>query len=390
MSWFLVVFFLVYGSAHLYALCKAKWALGFGWGTALAVLPVLAALTCGPLVVYYFARHGMEDTARAVSWIAYSWLGLLFFFLWMNLAVDLLNLAVRAAGAIAGSGAKGFLVAGRIPFFALVGLSLAFGAYASFEARHPRVEHRRIETAKLPESAPRLRIVQISDVHLGLMVRHRDAREIVDRIRRADPDLVVSTGDLVDAEINHLEGLAEILREIRPRLGMYAITGNHEFYAGIGQALAFTRRAGFTVLRGETATVGNVLRIAGVDDPAGAAMGETPGRTEAGLLGEAPAPLFTLLLKHRPRLDVGSRGRFDLQLSGHTHFGQIFPFRFLVGIPYPLLSGLYPIPEGGALYTSRGTGTWGPRMRFLTPPEITVLDIEQAGGNSSRAGLRGE
>lgn len=375
MRWFLVVFFLVYGSAHLYALLKAKSALGFGWGTALALIPVLAALTCGPLIVYYCARHGMGGAARAASWVAYTWLGLLFFFLWMGLAVDFFNLAVRIVGAAAGPGAKGFLVAGRIPFFALVGLSLAFGAYASIEARHPRVEHLRIETAKLPESIPRLRIVQISDVHLGLVVRHRDAREIADLIRRTDPDLVVSTGDLVDAEINHLEGLAEILRETRPRLGMYAVTGNHEYYAGIGQALAFTRRAGFTVLRGEAATVDTVLRIAGVDDPTGAAMGEPPGRTEAEVLGETPSPLFTLLLKHRPRLSDGSRGRFDLQLSGHTHFGQIFPFRHIVRISYPLLSGLHPIPEGGALYTSRGTGTWGPRMRFLSPPEITVIDL---------------
>lgn len=378
MRWFLVVFFLVYGSAHLYALLKAKSALGFGWGAALALIPVLAALTCGPLIVYYCARHGMGGAARAASWVAYTWLGLLFFFLWTSLAVDLFNLTVRVAGAIAGSGAKGFLVAGRISFFALVGLSLAFGAYASFEARHPRVEHLRIETPKLPESTPRLRILQISDVHLGLMVRHRYAREIADAIRREGPDLLVSTGDLVDAEINHLEGLAEILRETRPRLGMYAVTGNHEYYAGIGQALAFTRRAGFTVLCGEAVTIGNIIRIGGVDDPTGAAMGEPPGETEATVLGEGPSPLFTLLLKHRPRLEGGTRGRFDLQLSGHTHFGQIFPFRYLVRISYPLLSGLHPIPEGGSLYTSRGTGTWGPRMRFLSPPEITVIDIERA------------
>lgn len=378
LRWFLIVFFLVYGSAHLYALLKAKWALGFGWKTTLLLSPVLAALTCGPLIVYHLARHGMESEARAASWIAYSWLGILFLFLWMNLAVDLFRLAVRIAGALTGSDTKRFLVTGRIPFWALVGLSLALGAYSSLEARRPRVEHLRIPTEKLPASTPRLRIVQISDVHLGLMVRDRYAREIADAVRREKPDLFVSTGDLVDAEINHLEGLAETLRGIRPRLGMYAVTGNHEYYAGIDQALAFTRRAGFTLVRGETVTVGNILRIAGVDDPTGVALGEPPGRTEAAVLGEDPSPLFTLLLKHRPRISDGSRGRVDLQLSGHTHYGQIFPFRYIVRIPYPLLSGLYPVTGGGALYVSRGTGTWGPRMRFLTPPEITVLDIERA------------
>ncbi|GAB4373097.1 MAG: metallophosphoesterase [Deltaproteobacteria bacterium] len=375
MRWFLIVFFLVYGGAHLYALLKAKGALGFGWGTALLLLPVLAALTCGPLIVYSLSRHGMEGAARAASWIAYTWLGLLFLFLWMNLAVDLLNLLVRVAGAVSGSDRKRLLLAGRVPFFALVGLSLALGAYATLEARQPRVERVRIATEKLPASTPRLRIVQISDVHLGLMVRHRYAREIAETVRRERPDLFVSTGDLVDAEIDHLEGLAEILREIRPRLGMYAVTGNHEYYAGIGQALAFTERAGFTLLRGKAITIGGILRIAGVDDPTGAAMGEPPGRPEPEILGDGNPPLFTLLLKHRPRLSGEAKGRFDLQLSGHTHFGQLFPFRLLVRIPYPLLSGLHRIPGGGALYVSRGTGTWGPRMRFLSPPEITVIDL---------------
>jgi len=377
LRWFLVVFFLVYGGAHLYALLKARGALGFGWGTTLLLAPVLAALTCGPLIVYFLARHGMETGARTASWIAYTWLGVLFLFLWMSLAVDLFNLVLRIGAAVSGPGAKRLLLSGRIPFLVLAALALVAGAYASLEARHPRVERIRIHTEKLPEETPRIRIVQISDVHLGLMVRHRYAREIVDAVRREAPDLVVSTGDLVDAEINHLEGLAEILREVRPRFGMYAVTGNHEFYAGIGQALAFTRRAGFTLLRGEAVTVGATLRIAGVDDPTGAAMGEAPARTAAEVLGEAKSPLFTLLLKHRPRIGGGSRGRFDLQLSGHTHNGQIFPFRYVVRIPYPLLSGLYMLSGGGALYVNRGTGTWGPRMRFLSPPEITVLEIER-------------
>jgi len=210
-------------------------------------------------------------------------------------------------------------------------------------------------------------------------VRHRKAEAIAELIRGADPDILVSTGDLVDAEINHLEGLAEIFGTIRPPLGKYAVTGNHEFYAGVGQALQFTRRAGFSILRGEAVTVGNILRIAGVDDPTAAALGEGAGRPEKEVLGGTASPMYTILLKHRPLLSDGSRGLFDLQLSGHTHKGQIFPFRYVVGRPFPLLSGLFPF--GGAyLYTSRGTGTWGPPMRFLSPPEVTVIDIERVPG----------
>lgn len=382
MSRFLIVFFLVYGSAHLYALLKAKSALGFGWGTAALIAPALALLTCGPLIVYFLSRHGMEDAARPAAWIAYTWLGLLFFFTWTNLAVDAVNLLLWLAGAASGRGTPAFLIRGRAAFLGLAAFCLALGAYSFLEAGRLRVERIRITTDKLPEATPRLRIVQISDVHLGLVVRHRAAAEIAEAVRKEAPDIFVSTGDLVDAEINHLEGLAGILEAVRPRLGKYAVTGNHEFYAGIGQALAFTRQAGFSVLRGETVTVGNIVRIAGVDDPAGSSVAPAAVRNEADAIGGGPSRMFTVLLKHRPHLSEDARGRFDLQLSGHTHKGQIFPFRHVVRLRYPLLSGLHPIDGGGSIYTSRGTGTWGPRMRFLSPPEVTVIDIERAGGGS--------
>lgn len=376
MSLFLIVFFLIYGSAHAYALLKAKLALGFGWGTATFLVPPLLALTCAPLIVHHLGKHGMEGAARAASWIGYTWMGLLFFFYWMNLAVDALNLVIRLAGSFSGKWDRAFLVSGKAPFIALVSLSLILGAYSFFEARNIGVERVRLLTRKLPESTPRVRIAQISDVHLGLLVRHRKAEAIAGVIRSVDPDILVSTGDLVDAEINHLEGLAEIFGEIRPRLGKFAVTGNHEFYAGIGQALQFTERAGFTVLRGETVTVENLLRIAGVDDPTGAVLGAGVALPEEEVLGGKPSPLYTILLKHRPLLSGRPAGLFDLQLSGHTHKGQIFPFRYLVARPYPNLSGLFPL--GGAfLYTSRGTGTWGPPMRFLSSPVVTVIDIER-------------
>ncbi|HZD54845.1 MAG TPA: hypothetical protein VE080_01200, partial [Candidatus Aquicultoraceae bacterium] len=127
---------------------------------------------------------------------------------------------------------------------------------------------------------------------------------------------------------------------------------------------------------GEAVSIGNILRIAGVDDPAGAATGDSVQRQEKEALRGGPEPAFTLLLKHRPRVSGDSRGLFDLQLSGHTHKGQIFPFGYAVERAYPNLSGLFPL-GGSFLYTSRGTGTWGPPMRFRSPPIVAVIDIER-------------
>ncbi|MEK6778094.1 MAG: metallophosphoesterase [Candidatus Deferrimicrobiota bacterium] len=377
MSLFLITFFLVYGGTHAYAFFKARVALGFGWGPSLALVPFLALLMCGPMLVHLFGERGWGGISRAASWISYIWMGLLFFFTWMNLALDGVNLLWRLAAFLSGKGPGALIVYGKPALLALAGLSLVLGAYSFMEAERIRTEHVLVRTDKLPPGAARVRIVQISDVHFGLMVRHRKAAAIAELVGRAKPDIFVSTGDLVDARTDHLDGLSEILRGIHAPLGKYLVTGNHEFYAGIGQSLDFADRAGFTVLRGEAVTAGGLVRIAGVDDPAAGRFGPAPGRTEEDLLSGPPSPLFTLLLKHRPVATRESRGRFDLQLSGHTHNGQLFPFRLLTRLTYPLLGGLHVTRDGGAVYVSRGTGTWGPPMRFLSPPEVTIIDIER-------------
>ncbi len=383
MSWFLLTFFAIYGSAHAYALLKARWALSLGTKATAALALPLALLTAGPVLVYWIARLGTEGAARAAAWIAYPWMGLLFLFTCANLSIDAVNLGARTARRLAGSDPAPLLPYGRGVFLGAVALVLLAGAWSVMEARSLGVERVRIVTKKLPPSVERVRVAQISDIHFGLIVRHRVARRIAEVLRRENPDLIVSTGDLVDAQINHLEGLAEILAQLSPPRGKYAVTGNHEFYAGLGQALDFTRRAGFTVLRGEAAPAGPGILVAGVDDPAGGYFSPDAKDAEERILPEAGgAGPFTILLKHRPRLSPAADGRFDLQLSGHTHNGQVFPFRHVVRLAYPLVHGLARTAGGSRVYTSPGTATWGPPMRFLSPPAVTVIDLVRAGPDS--------
>lgn len=377
MSLFLLAFFLVYGTTHAYAFLKARSALGFGWGASFAVAPFLVLLLCGPLIAHMIGERGHEGLARAVSRVSYVWMGLLFFFTWTNLLLDGGNLVWRLGSLLSGRGSAPLLAWGRDAFLAMAGLAVALGIYSIFEADRIRTEHVVLRTDKLGEGSARIRVVQISDVHFGVLVRHRQAAAIAEAVMRAKPDLLVATGDLVDARTDHLDGVSEILRGIRAPLGKYMATGNHEFYAGIADSVGFAERAGFTVLRGEDAAPEGRIRIVGVDDPTGRRFGPTPGRAEEELLSGPASPLFTLLLKHRPEIARKSLGRFDLQLSGHTHNGQIFPFRLLTRIAYPLLAGFHEIREGGAVYVSRGTGTWGPPMRFLSKPEVTIIDIER-------------
>jgi uncharacterized protein len=373
---FLAVFLLVYGGSQAFLFWKVRTALAWGKRAGLIWGAWLALTTAAPFLERYLGRAGWELTARGLAYAGYTWMGLLFLFL----CAYLLTSALRGLTALwprlrdlkvwPASDRAAVVLAG-----ALAALISVYGAFAAWDIRS---EHVILPTAKLPAGSRPLRIVQISDVHLGLVVREARLARITARVRAAAPDLLVSTGDLVDGELNHISGLERTLRELPAPLGKYAVLGNHEFYAGLGPCLAFTRQAGFTVLRGERREVAGVLDLVGVDDPAGKLFGEQAGAAESALLAAAPRDRFTLLLKHRPVAAADPGGRFDLQLSGHTHYGQIFPFTAITCLFYPLDRGFVPLADGSALYVSRGSGTWGPPIRFLAPPEVTLIDLVPA------------
>ncbi len=332
----------------------------------------MATMILAPLLVRLCERSGWEGLARSLAWVCYSWMGGVFLAFSLFTPVALWDLFTRLAGRLLPQLSN--LSLHGAPCAATVLLVVvAASFYGLFEAANLRVEEVRIASARLPVGTPPLRIALVSDLHLGLLRREESLAPVISRLRQLQPDLVVATGDIVDAQINHLEDLAGLWQSLDPPLGKFAVTGNHEFYAGLGQALDFLNRSGFTVLRNRSLAVGDSLRLVGVDDPAGGVRAD-----EADLLGERGAR-FTVLLKHRPKLAEGSMGRFDLQLSGHTHRGQIFPFNLLTGLEFPLQDGLYSLAAGQHLYTSRGTGTWGPPMRILSPPEVTLIEIVPEG-----------
>ena len=375
MTLFLLSFFLIYGLMHGYAFLKARAAFHFGGLAGIVLGLFMLFMILAPLFIRVLEKRGYEEMAAALSWGAYLWLGLLFLFMVCALIFDLWRFLGVAAAALTKKDFSVFLPGARIAFFVPLVLSLAATIYGYYEALHIRAERVVIETERLPSGMERFRICQISDVHLGLIVREERLAGMLDIVKREHPDLLVSTGDLVDGQLDHLSLLTTQLREIRPAWGKFAVTGNHEFIAGIDKSLAFTRDAGFGILRGEARDIGGFLTIAGVDDPAGQGFqlrGQENGEGE--LLASLPRDRFILFLKHRPTFEEATRGLFDLQLSGHTHRGQIFPFGLIVGLYFPMGSGLHNLGNSH-VYVSRGSGTWGPPIRFLASPEVTVIDL---------------
>lgn len=375
MSLFFITFFLAYGGMHLYAFLRARAALHFGVPAGTAIALFMLVTLFAPLLIRQAEKQGLEQFARALSLFGYTWLGILFLFSSSSLILDLYRLLIRSAELVQRADYASLKPTPGFIFYLPLILSLLVAAYGYGEAWNIRTERIIIRTPKIPEAIGRIRIVQISDVHLGLIIREERLARILKLVQEAAPDILVSTGDLVDGQINGMPGLAEMFNGINPLYGKYAITGNHEFYAGLEQALAFTSKSGFRVLRNEAVDIEGVLNVAGVDDGAVRRPAVINDGAEKELLSRLPPGRFTLFLKHRPLVDKDSSGLFDLQLSGHVHRGQIFPFSILTKLYYPVHAGFSSLDHGSRLYVSRGTGTWGPPIRFLSPPEITVIDL---------------
>ncbi len=372
---FFIIFFGLYSCFHLFALIKLKKALNPNLAMLIAIAAFMVLMVATPALVRIMERHQLITGARLLAFIGYLWMGLLFLFVSGSLLLDAYRIAVWAAAKLSGSELSALRLSARQGFLIPVLVSAAILLYGYFDALKIRSEHIRLPTDKLPAAMDRFTIVQISDVHLGLIVGQKRLAKILDRVQAAQPDLFVSTGDLVDGQPNDIDFLAKMLRRVEAPFGKYAVTGNHEFYAGIDHSLRFTAEAGFTVLRGEGREVKGVLNIAGVDDPAGSVRDLSANVNEKALLSGLDNGRFTLLLKHRPWHEKESAGLYDLQLSGHTHKGQIFPFSLIVERVYPQLAGLVKIGSDQHLYVSRGSGTWGPPVRFLAPPEVTVIEL---------------
>lgn len=375
MAIFLSVFITLYGSLHFYAFMKTGRAFGFHKGLVLPLLFFMVFMVVCPILVRVAEHNGMASLGRILAYVGYIWMGFLFLFFIVAALLDIYTgLVLLGSHILDGSLAK-WALSPKALFFMSLSVSLAAGAYGLLEASIIRTEHLVVESPEFPEKMGPLRIIQISDVHLGLVVGKRRLSRILNVVRAAKPDILVSTGDLLDGQIDGIEDLAKAFQNINPRYGKYAVNGNHEYYVGIDRARKFCKWAGFTLLDDAAVDIPGVLVIAGIDDLTAEHFGRSGSGREKALLSKWPKERFLLVLKHRPVLDPESEGLFDLQLSGHTHGGQMFPFSLIVKMVFPISAGLLKLPDGAALYVSRGSGTWGPPMRLLSPPEVTIIDL---------------
>jgi len=344
----------IYAVAHLYIWWRLALPLPAPtWQIGTALIVLLAP----SFPVIMRIRHRLtREGGRPWLLVGYLWFGFATYFL-------LAAVGSHIAVAFGASGQRAAQISDAIA------IAIVIGGLVNV-ARGPVVVRVRVPLPRLPVAT--YTIAHLTDVHVGSLIGRDFIETLVRRVNALKPDLIVITGDLVDGPLSELRPHVEPLRDLRARDGVYAVTGNHEFYWNVEAWLHHIRSLGIHVLRNEHVTIGGALELAGVDD---SSFGEDVPRAVAGC--DPALPL--VLLAHHPRtVNRAVAAGVDLQLSGHTHGGQMLPWGWLARIWDPVVSGLRRF---GAtwLYVSDGTGYWGPPLRVGTRCEIAAITLSNPG-----------
>ncbi|WP_082175780.1 metallophosphoesterase [Archangium gephyra] len=342
------------------------WA-GLGWsalGLGFVSIPAAMAST----------RMKPSWKEQVLHWGGMLWMGAFGLLLTATVTADVVGWVWRLVGPAP--------LLARDKALAVVGVVVPAMLLAFRTARSPaRVERVTVPVKGLGAGLSGMKVVQISDIHIGPTLDRHFMQRVVEQVNALQPDVVAVTGDLVDGSVTRLRDEVAPLAGLRAPLGVYYVTGNHEYYHGGAAWSAEVARLGLTVLNNAHRVVergGARLTVAGVTDLEGGRMDPSQAcRPDVALAG-APAGVPRLLLAHQPRAAVLARELgVDLQLSGHTHGGQLFPFMLFVKLQQPVIQGLATI-AGVRVYTHRGTGYWGPPLRLGPAPEIAELTLVSA------------
>ncbi len=340
-------------------------------GTAAQAAFITLLLADALLVPMSFGARRMRDRAAADRW---TWAGMLALGLFsMLLVLTLLREVLLMAASLFGAAGLAQPTAIAVPLLALA--ACAAGLVGA--RRTARVREVDVPIAGLPAALHGFTIAQISDVHVGPTVKRPYVQAIVETVNRLGADAVAITGDLVDGPVHLLHDDVQPLAALRSRHGSFFVTGNHEYYSGAAEWMAQLRALGLRVLLNEHVLIehgGARLVMAGVADYSAQHFDPRHRSDPKAALAGAPADAaLRVLLAHQPRsAPAAAEAGFDVQLSGHTHGGQFWPWNLFVRLQQPFTAGLHRLQRLW-IYTSRGTGYWGPPLRLGAPSEITRL-----------------
>ncbi|MGD8470374.1 MAG: metallophosphoesterase [Desulfobacterales bacterium] len=395
MIWFFIIFFAISGLLAAYIAWRlfTKFALRFRWKITIALGIVAAIFT--PVLTIMLRRSGFDSLGlNLLTWAGYLAVGFLSFIfsylvirdlVWMLLGgfkmiqARLSKPAPPAAESrlIEDPSRRGFIV-NAMNYGVVAAAALSTG-YGIAEAKQiPKVKRVPIKLDHLPPDLDGFRIVQITDLHVNPTFRRAAVQDIVAVVNTLDADIIALTGDLVDGSVAQLGFDVAPLKQLKSASGNFFVTGNHEYYSGVIEWIEEVKRLGFSVLLNEhlVITRGQAkMVLAGVTDYRGGNFLPDHRSDPQRAINGAPPAAVKILLAHQPKnIFNAAKAGYDLQISGHTHGGQFFPWNLLVGFSQPYVSGLHK-HENTQIYVSRGTGYWGPPLRLGSPSEITLIKL---------------
>lgn len=333
--------------------------------------------------------------------ISYVWLGALFYLVIINLVFELVWLCDRSFARTSTTKrhkrgqtepqkqARVLLRASRRLFFTRMAASsalIATGGIATWGIRSVLSEIRTpevlVKLSRLPSALSGYRIAMLTDLHVGPILGRRFIEHVVETTNRLDADLIAITGDLVDGSVRRIGDDLAPLAKLRSRHGVFFVTGNHEYYSGVNRWLDYLPRLGIRVLMNELVSIGDgtasssSFDLVGVPDYHGGSYHAISPELESATKGRNPERELVVLAHQPIQVYQSAKAKAGLQLSGHTHGGQIFPFGGLVRLTQPYLVGLHRHTEDTQIYVSAGTGFWGPPMRVAAPAEVALIVLK--------------
>ncbi len=377
---------------HAYAglrLVPAIFAVSPSFALAVALALAVSAVAMPLPFVGLWSSH--KQVSRGLQWLGLLAMGWFSSMIVLTLARDAGLLLTWAAQAAAGLGVD-WARSQQLTAMAVPLLATATSIVGFFNARRTApVKRVDVPIRGLPAAFHGFTIAQLSDLHVGPTIRRGYIQRIVDRVNQLEADAIAITGDLVDGTVAALQQHIAPLAGLKARHGTFVVTGNHEYYAGAHAWIEELRRLGLRVLMNEHVLLGAngagaaqtddemdnaTLVLAGVTDFHAAHFDAAHASSPEAALAGAPAGATTrVLLAHQPRsAPAAAAAGFQLQLSGHTHGGQFFPWNLFVPLQQPFTAGLHALGDMW-VYTSRGTGYWGPPKRFGAPSEITLVRL---------------
>jgi uncharacterized protein len=374
---FISIVTLIYGGINAYIYIRGTNAFPSGSSGRIWFTVIFWALACTFVLARFLERAYPSTFTGIITWIGSFWLGFMLFFVLFLVVIDLVRLTDGIWHYLPSFLSENPLKTRRWLFWSVLGLSTILVTISYLNARIPAIRHLEITINKPAAKPGSVKIVMASDIHLGTIIASRKAERLVKTINRLKPDIVLFAGDIVDEDIAPVinQNLGASLQQIKAPLGVYGITGNHEFIGGVGPAVKYLQDHGITMLRDTAVLIDNRFWLVGREDRDGGRFaGKERKKTEI-LLQEIDTSLPIVLMDHQPfNLAHHATLGIDLQVSGHTHHGQLWPLNYITNAIFEVSRGYKQIGNTH-FYVSTGYGTWGPPLRLGNRPEIVEIVV---------------